>query len=74
MFNFFGKKKHAEKPQPQFAPVDLNATSHGISNRKNDTQLKLEQVEKELKGALVDYRQARTPQQKLKQKLKLCVS
>ena len=70
MFNFFGKKKHAEKPQPQFAQVDLNETSHGISNRKNDTQLKLEQVEKELKGALVDYRQARTPQQKAQAKAK----
>ena len=70
MFNFFGKKKHAEKPQPQFAPVDLNATSHGISNRKNDTQLKLGQVEKELKGALVEYRQARTPQQKAQAKSK----
>ena len=71
MFNFFGKKKNAQKPQPQqFAPVDLNATSHGISNRKNDTQLKLEQVEKELKGALVDYRQARTPQQKAQAKAK----
>ena len=71
MFNFFGKKKNAQKPQQQqFAPVDLNATSHGISNRKNDTQLKLEQVEKELKGALVDYRQARTPQQKAQAKNK----
>ena len=71
MFNFFGKKKNAQKPQQQqFAPVDLNATSHGISNRKNDTQLKLEQVEKELKGALLNYRQARTPQQKAQAKNK----
>ena len=71
MFNFFGKKKNAAPPQkPQFTPVDLNATSHGISNRKNDTQLKLDQVEKELKGALVDYRQARTPQQKAQAKNK----
>ena len=71
MFNFFGKKSKAtEPPKPQFQPVDLNATSHGISNRKNDTQLKLEQVEKELKCALVDYRQARTPQQKAQAKNK----
>ena len=71
MFNFFGKKSKAtEPPKPQFQPVDLNATSHGISNRKNDTQLKLDQVEKELKGALVDYRQARTPQQKAQAKSK----
>ncbi len=71
MFNFFGKKSNATPPpKPQFAPVDLNATSHGISNRKNDTQLKLDQVEKELKGALVDYRQARTPQQKAQAKNK----
>ena len=71
MFNFFGKKKNAQPPQrQQFAPVDLNATSHGISNRKNDTQLKLDQVEKELKGALVEYRQARTPQQKAQAKNK----
>ena len=71
MFNFFGKKSNAQPPpKPQFQPVDLNATSHGISNRKNDTQLKLDQVEKELKGALVDYRQARTPQQKAQAKNK----
>ena len=71
MFNFFGKKSNAQPPQkPQFQPVDLNATSHGIANRKNDTQLKLEQIEKELKGALVDYRQARTPQQKSQAKAK----
>ena len=70
MFNFFGKKSNAEPPKPQFQPVDLNATSHGISNRKNDTQLKLDQVEKELKGALVEYRQARTPQQKAQAKNK----
>ena len=71
MFNFFGKKSNATPPpKPQFQPVDLNATSHGISNRKNDTQLKLDQVEKELKGALVDYRQARTPQQKSQAKAK----
>ena len=71
MFNFFGKKSKAtEPPKPQFQPVDLNATSHGISNRKNDTQLKLDQVEKELKGALVQYRQARTPQQKAQAKNK----
>ena len=71
MFNFFGKKQNAKPPQKaQIAPVDLNATSHGIANRKNDTQLKLDQVEKELKGALVDYRQARTPQQKSMAKAK----
>jgi charged multivesicular body protein 5 len=70
MFNFFGKKSKQVAPKPQFTPVDLNATSQGISNRKNDTQLKLEQVEKELKCALVDYRQARTPQQKAQAKNK----
>ena len=70
MFNFFGKKKNAAPPKPTFQPVDLNATSNGISNRKNDTQLKLDQVEKELKGALVEYRQARTPQQKASAKNK----
>ena len=70
MFNFFGKKSKAEPPKPKFQPVDLNATSHGIANRKNDTQLKLDQVEKELKGALSDYRQARTPQQKAQAKSK----
>ena len=70
MFNFFGKKSNKEPPKPQFVPVDLNATSNGISNRKNDTNLKLEQVEKELKGALLNYRQARTPQQKAQAKAK----
>ena len=70
MFNFFGKKSNKEPPKPQFAPVDLNATSNGIANRKNDTNLKLEQVEKELKGALLNYRQARTPQQKAQAKAK----
>ena len=70
MFNFFGKKSKVEPPKPKFQPVDLNATSHGIVSRKNDTQLKLDQVEKELKGALSDYRQARTPQQKAQAKSK----
>jgi charged multivesicular body protein 5 len=70
MFEFFGKKKNKEPPKPQFQPVDLNATSNGISARKNDTNLKLEQVEKELKGALLNYRQARTPQQKAQAKAK----
>ena len=70
MFEFFGKKSKKEPPKPQFTPVDLNATSNGISARKNDTVLKLEQVEKELKGALLNYRQARTPQQKAQAKAK----
>ena len=73
MFNFFGKKKNKEPPKPQYTPVDLNATSQGISNRKNDTQLKLEQVEKELKVALIAYLQARTPQQNAQAKQKSCV-
>ena len=70
MFEFFGKKGKKEPPKPQFQPVDLNATSNGISARKNDTNLKLEQVEKELKAALLNYRQARTPQQKAQAKSK----
>ena len=71
MFEFFGKKgAKKEPPKPQFQPVDLNATSNGISARKNDTTLKLEQVEKELKAALLNYRQARTPQQKAQAKAK----
>ena len=36
----------------------------------NDTQLKVEQIEKELKGALVEYRAARTPLQKTQAKTK----
>ena len=71
MFNFFGtKKKEAPKQQPQYQPVDLNQTSLGISNKKNDTQLKVEQIERELKGALIAYRNARTPQQKTQAKTK----
>ena len=70
MFEFFGKKSNKAPPKPQFQPVDLNATSQGISNRKNDTNLKLDQVEKELKAALLNYRQARTPQQKAQAKAK----
>ena len=71
MFNFFGKKKKEEpKPKQQVQPVDLNQTSLGISNRKNDTQLKLEQATRELKGALVAFRSARTPQQKQQAKAK----
>ena len=70
MFEFFGKKSNKAPPKPQFQPVDLNATSQGISNRKNDTSLKLDQVEKELKAALLNYRQARTPQQKAQAKAK----
>ena len=68
--SFFGVKKNKEPPKPTFTPVDLNATAHGIEQRKNDNQLKLEQVEKELKGALLNYRQARTPQQKAQAKQK----
>ena len=70
MFEFFGKKSNNAPPKPQFQPVDINATSQGISNRKNDTGLKLDQVEKELKAALLNYRQARTPQQKAQAKAK----
>ena len=70
MFGFLGKKSNKAPPKPQFQPVDLNATSQGISNRKNDTGLKLDQVEKELKAALLNYRQARTPQQKAQAKAK----
>ena len=70
MFEFFGKKSNKDPPKSQFQPVDLNATSQGISNRKNDTGLKLDQVEKELKAALLNYRQARTPQQKAQAKAK----
>ena len=55
MFNFFGKKSNNEPPKPQFIPLDLNATSNGIANRKNDTNLKLEQLEKELEVAILNY-------------------
>ena len=71
--NFFGVRKTKEPPKHQYAPVDLNATSQGIANRKNDTNLKLDQAEKELKVALIAYLQARTPQQKAQAKQKSCV-
>ena len=71
MFNFFGKRKApAPQQKPQFQPVDLNAQSNAIANRKNDSALKLDQVSKELKAALVTYRQARTPAQKAQAKAK----
>lgn len=70
MFNFFGKKKEEPKKQVTFQPVDLNQTALGIANRKNDNQLKLDQIERELKGALAEFRQARTPGQKAQAKQK----
>ena len=59
MFNFFGKKSNKAPPKPQFQPVDLNATSQGISNRKNDTGLKLDQVENYLPQLEMAKRHAR---------------
>ena len=72
MFNFFGKRSTPapQQQKPQFQPVDLDAQAHGIANRKNDTALKLDQTSKELKAALVTYRQARTPAQKAQAKNK----
>ena len=60
MFNFFKKKE--EKPKP--VPVDLNMTSMNLSNKLNETSLKVNAIDKELKTQLQVYRTARNPTQK----------
>ena len=57
MFNFFKKKE--EKPKP--VPVDLNITSMNLSNKLNETSLKVNAIDKELKAQLQIYRNERNP-------------
>ena len=66
MFNFFKKKE--EKPKPK--PVDLNITSMNLSNKINETSLKINALDKELKSQLQIYRTARNPTQKAQAKKK----
>ena len=66
MFNFFKKKE--EKPKP--VPVDLNITSMNLSNKLNETSLKVNAIDKELKAQLQVYRTARNPTQKAQAKKK----
>ena len=66
MFNFIKKKE--EKPKPK--PVDLNITSMNLSNKLNETSLKINAVDKELKSQLQIYRTARNPTQKAQAKKK----
>ena len=66
MFNFFKKKE--EKPKPK--PVDLNITSMNLSNKLNETSLKINALDKELKSQLQIYRAARNPTQKAQAKKK----
>ena len=66
MFNFFKKKE--EKPKPK--PVDLNITSMNLSNKLNETSLKINALDKELKSQLQIYRTARNPTQKAQAKKK----
>lgn len=67
MFNFFGKKKK-EEPKPK--PIDLNITSMNLSNKMNETNLKVQAIDKELKAQLQLYRSARNPTQKAQAKKK----
>ena len=64
MFNFFKKKE--EKPKP--IPVDLNITSMNLSNKLNETSLKVNAIDKELKAQLQIYRTTRNPTQKAQAK------
>ena len=57
MFNVF--KKNEEKPKP--VPVDLNITSMNLSNKLNETSLKVNAIDKELKAQLQIYRNERNP-------------
>lgn len=57
MFNFFKKKE--EKPKP--VPVDLNITSMNLSNKLNETSLKVNAIDKELKAQLQICRNERNP-------------
>ena len=66
MFNFFKQKE--EKPKP--VPVDLNITSMNLSNKLNETSLKVNAIDKELKAQLQVYRTARNPTQKVQAKKK----
>ena len=66
MFNFFKKKE--EKPKP--IPVDLNITSMNLSNKLNETSLKVNAIDKELKAQLQIYRNERNPTKKAQAKKK----
>ena len=66
MFNFFKKKE--EKPKP--VPVDLNITSMNLSNKLNETSLKVNAIDKELKAQLQIYRNERNPTRKAQAKKK----
>lgn len=66
MFSFFKKKKEEPKPKP----VDLNITSMNLSNKINDTSLKINAIDKELKAQLQVYRTARNPTAKAQAKKK----
>ena len=66
MFSFFKKKKEEPKPKP----VDLNITSLNLSNKINDTSLKINAIDKELKAQLQVYRTARNPTAKAQAKKK----
>ena len=66
MFNFFKKKEE----KPKHKPVDLNITSMNLSNKLNETSLKINALDKELKSQLQIYRTARNPTQKAQAKKK----
>lgn len=67
MFNFFGKKKEKKVEPP---PEDLNVTSMKLANTMNDTKLKIDATDKELKAQLQVYRAARNPTAKAQAKKK----
>jgi charged multivesicular body protein 5 len=66
--NLFGTKKKEVKHEVK--PVDLMETSNRLNGSISDVKLKLESVEKELKVALEQYRNARNATVKAQAKTK----
>ncbi|MCQ2816578.1 MAG: Snf7 family protein [archaeon] len=64
--NFFGKKKKEVQPPPE----DLNITSMRLGQSMEDTSLKLQSIEAQLKAQLRVVQECRNPSQKAQAKKK----
>jgi len=58
LFNAFGSKKQPEK-KPEVKEVNLQDTNDRLGNSINDTKLKLDAINKELKVALEQYKNSK---------------
>jgi hypothetical protein len=70
MFNIFGKKKKEEPKKEEVKKEDLMQHTNRIGDRVFEAKTRLEKVELELRTAMADMRNARTPQEKARQKKK----